>query len=174
MFRKPQAAAINCRRRRQTGTVHRQLRLLAFRALIDQAACTGKPIDKLRRDVPIATSAELGQPTKLDCMVTEHIRPWQSVAQVSRNRLLVYLYLLHNETQLEKERSHTSMDGPSAACWQRVSACRQSRPAASPSPRHWWHRAECCERFKHANGVMRGAYGSPGFSTPQRHHEFKT
>jgi len=41
-----------------------------------------------------------GQPTKLDCMVDSgHIRPWQSVAQISRNRLLVYLYLLHNETQ---------------------------------------------------------------------------
>jgi len=41
--------------------VHRQLRLLAFRAFIDQAACTGKPIVKLRRDVPIATSAGASQ-----------------------------------------------------------------------------------------------------------------
>jgi len=166
VFRKQQAAAINCRRRRQTGTVHRQLCLLAFRGFIDQAACTGKPIVKLRTDVPIAWS------TLID---SGHIRPWHSVAKVSRNRLLVYLYLLHNETRLEEERCHMSMDGPSAACWQYVaccvSACHQLRPAASPSPRHWWHRAECCERFKHATGVT---CGSPGFSTPQRHHEFKT
>jgi len=53
-----------------------------------------------------------------------HIRPWQSVAQISRNRLLVYLYLLHNETQFEEERSHMSMDGPSAACWQYVRTWR--------------------------------------------------